>query len=67
MNWKKQFEKLEHPYEGIYPDEGIEFIQTEIIEKLIADIPDAMYTNKENLPNALPKLKQQLRDKWINN
>jgi len=70
MDWKEQFDKLNHPYEGIFTNEGIDFISTEIIEKLIEDIPD---TNVETIlgdditeiRTSLVYLRQQLRDKWL--
>ncbi len=43
--------------------EAIQFISTEIIEKLIADIPD--YDNHTIYKDYRKHLKQQLRDKWL--
>ena len=67
MNWKEQFEKdLARFQKG---DDAViftkNFIKTEIIEKLIDEIPDNeiwMYTadQKKRL-----EFKQQLRDKWL--
>lgn len=45
------------------------FISTEIIEKLIADIPDKYYEKDgqgaTHLKVNLSSIKQQLRDKWL--
>ena len=45
-----------------------DFIKTEIIEPLIADIPDNLIQygyGKESDQNISDSLKQQLRDKWL--
>lgn len=68
MNWKEKLiflEWLQSKYMETFPpkmnrtryDLLQDFISTEIIEKLIADIPDVMSDNLE--------VKQQLRDKWL--
>lgn len=58
-NWKEQFEK-----EFIYGDgdrEGmIPFIETEVIEKLINDIPNDMQAQTNGY-----QFKQQLREGWL--
>jgi len=64
MNWKKIFSEM-FLSEMISKKDARKFIETQIIEKLIDDIPDAMYTNEENLPKALPQLKQQLKERWL--
>lgn len=68
MNWKEQFNK---EWGGLRYD-GTDvlfkkFISTQIIEKLIEDIPDnwgpdLSYAQRGEL---FRKLKQQLRDKWL--
>lgn len=60
-NWKEQLEKLEEPYENISYPKAVDFISTQIIEKLIADIPD----RRSREPYPFRKIKQQLRDKWL--
>jgi hypothetical protein len=80
MNWKEQlkpkvivFQEIDEPvrdvilaYLNIYWDKLKPFIETEIIEKLIEEIPgtDGNYGNNWN-SNDLYDLKQQLRDKWL--
>jgi hypothetical protein len=61
-NWKEQFDKR---YGGLFGVKGSikNFIQTEVIEKLIEDIPDEhsagmfLASNKD--------IKEQLRKKWL--
>lgn len=76
MNWQENFnEKLVIDKEvkcadGTWNAEIVQhFIKTEIIEKLIADIPDSAWINT-GIPEAGKlyigtELKQQLKDKWI--
>jgi len=50
-----------------HPMPGFDFIEKEIIEKLIADIPDDAYFQTDE-PRIVKKgniLKQQLKDKWL--
>lgn len=65
MNWKEQLtEEIE---EGRMSDwDGIStFISTEIIEKLIADIPDIPGGEATPGRSVVNHLKQYLRDKWL--
>lgn len=81
-NWKEQFDKgFKERFFNFFPYNGEDkrhyfytdiksFISTEIIEKLIADIPDVIMPNaydsindESYVKNA--ELKQQLRDKWL--
>ncbi|HEY0048281.1 MAG TPA: hypothetical protein VGB68_03270 [Pyrinomonadaceae bacterium] len=59
MDWKEKINDL--ALKGLISygteNELQDFISTEIIEKLIADIPDG--------DNSLESIKQQLRDKWL--
>jgi hypothetical protein len=59
MDWKEKINEL--ALKGLISygteNELQDFISTEIIEKLIADIP--------NGDNNLESIKQQLRDKWL--
>lgn len=41
------------------------FISTEIIEKLIADIPESMFNGNTHQGVNLEPLKQQLKAKWL--
>ena len=78
MNWKEQLEKvyrqIRRPY--LFVDEyenakeqdeaskqALEEFAREIIEKLIADIPDDIYSHEKGA--SLRMTKQQLRDKWL--
>lgn len=79
MNWKEQLRKEFYKrYEGILQDELIEqgylwyadYISTEIIEKLIEDIPDENKMIKENKEYPIGgwisvSTKQQLKSKWL--
>lgn len=70
MNWKEQLYKDYGFYlRQLNPkaqERIINFISTEIIEKLIEDIPDeAMISERSLGAVVLGKLKQQLRDKWL--
>jgi len=79
MNWKEQFDKefgeMPFTYRGMkpssYPEPNeaiLNFISTEIIEKLISDIPnsevieqpDGIFWRQDYTP-----IKQQLKDKWL--
>lgn len=63
MNWKENYYKQEMRFANT--EEMFNFISTEIIEKLIEDIPDtAFLTEPFTLMNG-DKLKQQLRDKYL--
>lgn len=67
MNWKKEFDKQftssKFPAHNLnYPGNVKDFISTEIIEKLIEDIPNH---SPWSVVDELAKLKQQLRDKWL--
>jgi len=59
MDWKEKINEL--ALKGLISYgteiELQDFISTEIIEKLIADIPDE--------DNSLESVKQQLKDKWL--
>jgi hypothetical protein len=59
MDWKERINELALKGLVSYGTEIQlqEFIATEIIEKLIADIPDE--------DNNIESIKQQLRDKWL--
>jgi hypothetical protein len=75
MNWKEQFNDLftADIYEKEWSEELTsfkevsvnediqDFISTEIIEKLIADIPSW----DSSIETSLTHIKQQLRDKWL--
>ena len=76
-NWKELFNKkfyayrrngtrLKYPMEMLARDRGIKaFISTEIIEKLINDIPE-FYSIKGEFGNIpMETLKQQLKNKWL--
>jgi hypothetical protein len=62
MNWKKQLTEYmnAHDWDG---DKLPHFISTEIIEKLIADIPLELPNAERSIYNA--QLRNQLRDKWL--
>jgi hypothetical protein len=62
MNWKDKWNQ--GVTDGMYDlDDVPDFISTEIIEKLIADLPDDMTETPTGGP--WTRLKQQLRDKWL--
>jgi len=80
MNWKEQFElKFSdlHLYinkasntEGEFSIEYMksleDFISTEIIEKMIDEIPDKnTWVGRINMAPVARSIKQQLRDKWL--
>ena len=70
MNWKKRFDEEfpndQHECEQVWGGNLVDlkdikdFISTEIIEKLIEDIPDGEYNGID-----LGLLKQLLRDRWL--
>lgn len=69
-NWKEEFDKsfpgqLKYIFpNGMVDDPRIDittFIQTEIIEAIINEIPEIFGHNR-----AILDLKQELRDKWLN-
>ncbi|MGI8467745.1 MAG: hypothetical protein ACR2N3_04765 [Pyrinomonadaceae bacterium] len=74
MNWKEKFDKwfpITHPEAGIdkygafikvNPERVQDFISTEIIEKIIDDIPDIDWGEYNS---QLAHLKQQLKNKWL--
>jgi len=74
MNWKEQIAD-EFNWERIFGENNTalkktqDFISTQIIEKIIDDIPDEIATEHNRLQtwlNAdLKPLKQQLRDKYL--
>lgn len=76
MSWKEQFDKrfcgfsgLDKMFSYTDPEETLDeevkgFISTEIIEKLIEDIPDIDLVSTVD-ETAKVNLKQQLRDKWL--
>ena len=76
-NWEKQFDRKWSDYlpegfmfqNGLYSDEQIKtFISTEIIEKILENIPKAIFevgTNNVGYHFNTDHLKQQLRDKWL--
>ena len=71
MNWKEQFiSKFKHEDSDDFIDpetdmpDVTDFISTEIIEMLIADIPDGDWTHNTS-DMKLVDVKQQLRDKWL--
>jgi hypothetical protein len=80
MNWIEQFEKkfsdlhyyinqashTEGEFSVPYMENLESFISTEIIEKLIADIPEHCEAcMSEGVPAYCKGAKQQLRDKWL--
>jgi len=76
MNWKEQFDgRFRGGNRGTKASIEMQaikyFISTEIIEKLIADIPEHLIgtktSEKELAPTYAPTdtLKQQLIDKWL--
>jgi len=67
-NWEIEFNK-EFPgkisRELLLKKNVLKFIRTEIISKIIEDIPDE-WNGQIDLKNfTLPYLKQQLKDKWL--
>lgn len=69
MNWKEQFDKS-FVVNGLTSSWGNptalkHFISTEIIEKLIDEIPDSHYSDSGMYITSNKQLKQQLRDKWL--
>lgn len=77
MNWKELFDKAWGHYKppandplkaGVWSggdyEQMKEFIKTEVIEKLIDEIP-SRYTGTGRVSTELTSLKQQLRDKWL--
>lgn len=75
INWKEEFDELAK-YSTISSDPAIafrlepikKFVETEIIEKLIEEIPDNMETKLGNEWGTYlygHQLKQQLRAKWL--
>jgi hypothetical protein len=77
MTWKEQFDESvrgiadKEVRDGkwlVERDEVIDFISTQIIKKLIEDIPDrgqCLAHGKDNTIIPMLVLKQQLRDKWL--
>ena len=71
MDWKDEYNKQFPTVDHQYPNLVKSFINTEIIEKLIEDIPDNLihgyaYTI-EPMKTDSKKLKDQLRAKWLSN
>ncbi len=70
MNWKEQFEKVFDNGESLYGRKDAissltDFISTEIIEKIIADIPTE-FPNSD-YKNRMELLVKTLKDKWLLN
>lgn len=81
MKWEKAFEQIGEVYNArdgfdalIEKSKVKDFIKTEIIEKLIGEIPSKIeeMSSAELTENtegqaaeAMKKLKEQLRDKWL--
>ena len=72
MDWKENIEKKLRENTCLHPMDRLSImaiIQTEIIEKLIEDIPDIMHvkpiTYSRASFNDMKTFKQQLRDKWL--
>lgn len=72
INWKEQFDEEFSEFglvENIQADVIKAFIQTEIIEPLINEIPDELTYKPNKETTSVIKLngvKQELRDKWLN-
>lgn len=63
-NWKEQCDEMTR--DALQAQALINFISTEIIEKLIEDIPDASGNWDEvQTMQSNEYLKQALRDKWL--
>lgn len=72
MDWEKSIHNTISTHSGYDPDVLEDFISTEIIEKLIEDIPNHLEyyreiatTNKLKNDWDMTQLKQQLRNKWL--
>ncbi len=65
MNWKEELKSWE-TWNGDPPNtEDYEIFITELIEKLIEDIPEFIMESKTATSLPLEKLKQQLKAKWL--
>lgn len=62
MNWKEQFDE---EIGGFNDEETIKKFITRIIEKLIADIPEAQWKESNLTWQSTSDLKQQLKSKWL--
>jgi len=62
----KSDHQFAHDKRGILPQAFKDFMSSKF-EQIINEIPDAMYTNEENLLRALPDLKHRLRNSWLSN
>lgn len=66
-NWKEQFINRFALHSEVWnkttPVEVADFISTEIIEKLIADIPEDIYVR--DVRHTVQDIKQQLRERWL--
>jgi hypothetical protein len=71
MDWKEQLKQIPvvHQMSNDWQRILTEHISTEIIEKLIVDIPDDLtYDRREGIWHEVggsKQVKQQLRDKWL--
>ena len=77
MNWKEQFdEQFKERFFNFFPYNGEDkhhyfyvdiksFTSTEIIEKLIADIPENIISGDEYEQGRMEEIKQQLISKWL--
>ena len=66
MNWKENYDTTFKHSQFIDHSKIKDFISTQIIEKLIADIPDYYITEDGfKLQIDITHAKQQLRDKWL--
>ena len=75
MNWKEQFDdqikgiadiEVRDGKWVVERDEVIEFISTEIIEKVIDEIPEMYFDDGFMFDTeTASRIKQQLRDKWL--
>ncbi len=66
MNWKEKFDNEFDAIDTHWLDNVKNFISTEIIEKLIDEIPDNMMNGYEAPGPAFGKnVKQQLKEEWL--
>jgi hypothetical protein len=63
MNWKEQLMARGLGIQTRHKELIFDFISKEIIEKLIADIPNSKFDLSDI--TSLEDIKQQLRDKWL--
>lgn len=62
MTWRDEIFQSIPP---AYYSKVEEIIETEIIEKMIADIPNGSLSMTTQSASFLDNLKQKLRDKWL--